>query len=71
MSRYDMDVRLARLGRKQVDVISELRNRGFRVTPAEFSFFKNGRVTTPKSETVLKAADEIVSQWEAERDIKR
>ena len=65
MSRYNINVRLATLGRRKVEIIKELANRGINVTPAQFSNFTNGVQTQPKSEIVLEAADKIISEWEA------
>lgn len=67
LSRFNIDVRVTKLGKKNVDVISELHKRGYKVTPGEFSYFKNGRITSPKSDIILEAADKIISEWEAEQ----
>lgn len=64
MSKFNINVRLARLGRKKVEVIRELRNLGIRVSAAQFSNFTNGLYQSTKSETVLEASDKIISKWE-------
>lgn len=42
MSRYNINVRLATLGRRKVEIIKELANRGISVTPAQFSTVTDG-----------------------------
>ena len=57
--------RLLELGKKQVDLLGELRRRGHeRVSPQELSCFISGVVQTPKSTAVLKSVLDILSDWE-------
>lgn len=63
---YNIPVRLAKLHKHQTDIIKELRKRGIRVSQSEFSLWVNGVEDPPRSEGVMKAADEIVTEWEAE-----
>ena len=57
--------RLLELGKKQVDLLCELRHRGHdRVSPQELSCFISGVVRTPKSAAVLKTVLEILNDWE-------
>jgi len=61
---YDILVRLARLRKKQSDVIKELKKRGVKCNPGEFSNFVNGVMNPPKSDLVLSEADKIITEWE-------
>ena len=62
----DIKFKLLRIGKKQVDLLRELRNRGQKVSPQELSCFISGVVQTPKSEAVLKIARDILDEWEKE-----
>lgn len=63
----DIKIKLFELGKKQVDLLRELRNRGQKVSPQELSCFISGVVQTPKSETVLNIARDILKEWEAQQ----
>ena len=71
MSKFDINVRLARLGKKKVEVIRELQNQGIRVSAAQFSNFTNGLYQSAKSETVLEASDQIIAEWESKQSNHR
>lgn len=60
----DIKIKLFELGKKQVDLLRELRNRGQKVSPQELSFFISGTLRTPKSEVVLKMSRDILKEWE-------
>ena len=62
----DIKFKLLRIGKKQVDLLRELRNRGQKVSQQELSCFISGVVQTPKSEAVLKIARDILDEWEKE-----
>lgn len=64
---FKIKVRLAELGRNQVELIPELAKRGLRVNPTELSYAVRGISQSPKSTKILSAANEIVSEWESER----
>lgn len=66
---FKIKVRLAELGRKQVELIPELAKRGLSVNPTELSLAILGRSQQPKAEKILSAANEIVSEWEKEKNI--
>jgi len=60
---------LLELGKKQVDLIDELRKRGYStIQPAELSAFINKKITTPKAKTVLAICDEIIEDWKSKSD---
>ena len=61
---YDIVVRLARLHKRQSDVIKALKKQGINVYPSEFSNFVNGVMSPPKSDLVLSEADKIITGWE-------
>lgn len=63
----DIKIKLFELGKKQVDLLRELRNRGQKVSPQELSCFISGVVQTPKIETVLNIARDILKEWEAQQ----
>lgn len=70
--RFDMNknlfkARLARLGKKQVDVIRELGRRGVNVTQVQFAKFMRSQTGTDRCNLVLDTAERIVSDWEAGR----
>ena len=66
---YRIKVRLAELGLKSVDIIEELRKIGIECTPAQFSNAIKHRDYSPKTETILKYADQIISEKEREKGI--
>jgi hypothetical protein len=70
LSRYNINSRLKALGRQNIEVVEALMAAGYYVNPTEFSAFKYGRYRTPKAERVLKAADQIISEWEREDGAK-
>ena len=63
MARYDLDVRVARLGIKHMQIVKAINARGIKVSPAEYYRFKNG-ANPPKSEIVMKEADRIMDELE-------
>lgn len=64
---FKIKVRLAELGRKQVELIPELAKQGLSVNPTELSLAILGRSQQPKAEKILSVANEIISAWENER----
>ena len=58
--------RLRGLGKTQIWLIMELRERGLVVQTSEFSYILSGVLTTPKAKTVLKVCDEILTEYEKE-----
>lgn len=61
---FKIKVRLAELGKKQVDLLSEFAKRGLKVNPTELSLAISGRNQQPKMGDILSAANEIISEWE-------
>ena len=65
---FEIRIRLMKLGRKQVDLIPELKKYGIdKVSTAELSLAITGVSQSPKSEKILSASNEIVTRWEKER----
>lgn len=64
---FRIKVRLAELGKKQVDLMPELAKRGIKVNPTELSRAIGGTNQQPKMQTILSAANEILSEWEKGR----
>ena len=60
----DIRERLHNLGKTQIWLIMELRERGLTVQTSEFSYILSGVLTTPKAKTVLKTCDEILKEVE-------
>lgn len=63
MTRYNIKGRLATLGRKNIDVMNEIRNRGISCSASEFTIAIHGG-TAPKHDRICSLADEIISGWE-------
>lgn len=65
---FKIKVRLAELNKKQIELIPELVKRGIKVNSTELSQAVNGTNQQPKMQTILSAANEILSEWENERN---
>lgn len=63
MGRYNLDARALKLGVKHSVIIREINARGVEVYPSQYYQYKNG-FAPPKSDLVMKMADEIVSEME-------
>ena len=60
-------IRLLQLGKRQIDVLDEVRKRGYpKLGTAAFNRYINGHDVTPQAEAVMKIADQIITEWEAE-----
>lgn len=67
----DIKIRLIQLGKKQVDLLMEIHRRGHtEVTAAEMSNSLAYRLRTPKSCNIRKWCDEILTEWEKEKEGK-
>jgi hypothetical protein len=61
----NIKVRLLQVGKKQVDLVSELRKRGFTgVQAPQVSAVINGHDTSPRGNEVREAIGEILTKWE-------
>lgn len=57
--------RLAELGKTQVELLKEIRKRGFKnLNAQQLSKYANGHEITPQSEAVMEIAFEILDEWE-------
>ena len=59
----EIKIELLKLGKRQKDLIAELRGRGFKVSPSDFSCMVNGYLQTPKAEKVLAESEVIINEW--------
>ena len=60
-------IRLAQLGKKQVDLLEELHKRGFKtVADTTLSKIINGRMESPQADAVKKVIAVILEEWERE-----
>ena len=60
----DIKIELIRLRKKQVDLLEELRKRGYpRLMPCQLSGYINGLVLGPQADTVLELCREIIKEW--------
>ena len=66
---FEIRIRLMKLGRKQVDLIPELKKCDDikKISPSELSNALKGLSQSPKSQKILSLSNEIVSRWEKER----
>ena len=68
--RYtNIRARILELGRKNVDVIDEMRRRGVTSTPTQFSMSITGRLAGPKAELIRETTEKIIEEWEAEAGV--
>lgn len=66
MSIMSIKIKLLELGKKQIDLLFELRERGCRkLQPSELSLILSGKLTTPKAEHVLAMCNDIIDYWES------
>lgn len=62
-----LKVRIMLCGKRNVDVIDELRKRGLDMSSSKFSEALNGYRTGPKPRMILAETEKIVSEWEKEQ----
>lgn len=65
--RYRIKARLAELGKKNIDVIRELKLRGITCSPSHFSDAINGRNTSETADRICEMANDIICEWEKEK----
>ena len=63
----NLKVRILLCGKKNIDVIEEIKKRGINVSPCSFSSALHGRLNTPAGRNILQAAEEVISGWEKEQ----
>lgn len=69
MQNYNIPVRLVTLGKKQVDLLREIKRRGIpgpynSLRATELSKFITGVDDPPKSDAILAECDKILTDWE-------
>jgi hypothetical protein len=62
--RYAIKARLAEQRRTSREMIAELRKRGFRVDPGDFSRYISGKSQGATADRVTAEADRILTEWE-------
>lgn len=63
---YQIKDRLKKLGKTQVWLIFQLRERGIEIQPPLMSSIINGVYTYPQAQRVLKGCDEILTEAETD-----
>lgn len=63
---YQIKDRLKKLGKTQVWLIFQLRERGIEIQPPLMSSIINGVYTYPRAQRVLKVCDEILTEAETD-----
>lgn len=62
----NIKIRLLELGKKQVDLVTEIRKRGYpKLDPTMLSRYIDGRDITPQAKAVLGICEDILDEWEA------
>lgn len=69
--RTDIKLRLMRIGKRQVDLIPELRKRGLKANPSDVSQALSGILRSVKSENILFIAKQLTNEWEREFDERK
>ena len=65
--RYaNIRARIIELGKKNVDVMDEMRRRGVTSTPTQFSMSIAGRLAGPKADLIRETTEKIIEEWESE-----
>lgn len=62
----ELKIELVKLGKRQTDLISELRERGYKINPPDISAYLSGYIVTPKSQEVLNECERIIEKWKTE-----
>ena len=68
MNYLEIKIELLKLGKKQSDLLPELRKLGHKVCPADISSYLSGNIQTPKSKLVLEDAEKIIAKWGEENN---
>lgn len=59
---------LVRLGRKQIELLPEIRKRGFpNLYESQFRLYMTGRYKGAQGQAVLQLCRDIIAEWKAER----
>lgn len=60
----NIKIRLLELNKKQVDLLEEIRKRGYsHLDPSVLSKYINGRAVTPQAKSVLALCEDILTEW--------
>lgn len=66
-TRYNIKARLAALGKKSVDMIAALEDRGIKTDTSEFSKAINRAICYDKCDRICETADKILTEWESKQ----
>ena len=65
MDRYTLRLRLLKLGKRNIDVVNELGDRGIVVCEQAFSrAFSDTKHKEPKQITIMEETEKILTEWE-------
>lgn len=56
--------RLAAIGKRQIDLLPELAEKGYRIAPSQLSRYIGGWDNTPQAVAVRELVYEILKEWE-------
>lgn len=59
----NIKIKLLELGRRQTDLVVELRKRGYKIQPSELSSMLSGMLATQKTEEIKRVSEEIIEEW--------
>ena len=66
MTRRDLRVRLAMLGKKNVDVLAALEERGIDISASQFCAAFQPESNAPRQIQIREETDRIIAKWESE-----
>ena len=68
MSFEEVKIVLLKAGKKQVDLLEEIRKRGYpNLYDSQLSRYVTGRERGPQAAAVMELCEEIIDEWENER----
>lgn len=69
MTSKEIKIRLITLGKRQIDLIPELRKRGVSAAPCEISQAFNSEYSPQKYQKIRSYSEEIIHEWEREQGV--
>ena len=67
MTRNELRAKLILMGKRNIDVILEMRKNGFSVSQEQFSRAFSEIANEPKQQLIRKEAERIISGWDQNR----
>lgn len=68
MTRNELKSKLALLGKRNIDVVLALQDRGVETSPEQFSRAFGEVAKEPKQKRIREEAEKIVSEWETHKN---